>query len=160
VELGAVTVDIGDASGSFTVSAELVSNSNGLPGSKVLTTFMVPCIGTTFTDLKFDPKSTVRLAADTDYWFVLSATGTGSFKWDYTSTLKADLPNYASSNNSGASWKIGVPAGPFLIRVGSAAATAAATAVPELSTWTMLTLGFAALAFASYRRAGVATSAS
>jgi hypothetical protein len=160
VELGAVTVDLGDASGSFTASAELVSNSHGLPGSKVLTTFTVPSIGTTFTDLKFDPKSTVRLAADTDYWFVLSATGTGSFKWDYTNTLKADLPNYASSDNSGASWKIGNPAGPFLIRVASAAPASVALGAPELSTWTMLVLGFAALGFAACHRAPVATSAS
>jgi hypothetical protein len=151
---------LGDASGSFAASAELVSNHNGLPGSHVLTSFSVPSIGTSFKDLTFDPKSTVMLAADTNYWFVLSATGTGSFRWDYTSTLKADLPNYASSNNAGASWKIGSPAGPFLIRVSSAASSSAALAAPELSTWAMLTLGFAALAFASCRRERVATSAS
>jgi hypothetical protein len=160
VELGAVTAALGDASGSFTASAELVSNHDGLPGSVVLTRFTVPSIGTSFKDLTFDPKSTVTLAADTNYWFVLAATGTGSYRWDYTSTLKADLPNYAYSNNSGASWKIGSPAGPFLIRVDSTASTGAAAAVPELSTWTMLALGFVALGFASYRRAPVATSAS
>jgi hypothetical protein len=160
VELGAVTAALGDASGSFAASAELVSNHDGLPGSHVLTSFTVPSIGTSFKDLTFDPKSTVTLAADTNYWFVLSATGTGSFRWDYTSTLKVDLPNYASSSNSGASWKIGSPAGPFLIRVDSAVSAGAASVVPELSTWTMLALGFAALGFASYRRAGVSTLAS
>jgi hypothetical protein len=161
VELGAVTAVLGQATGSFTASAELVSNHDGLPGSHVLTSFTVPSIGTSFKDLTFDPRSTVTLAADTSYWFVVSATGTGSYRWDYTSTLKVNLPNYASSNNSGASWKIGSPAGPFLIRVDSAAANSAAlVAAPELSTWAMLVLGFAALGFASYRRAGVATSAS
>ena len=70
------------------------------------------------------------------------------------------MPNYAYSNNSGAKWTIGSPAGPFLIRVNSAVGTAAASAVPELSTWTMLALGFAALGFATHRRAAVATSLS
>jgi hypothetical protein len=78
------------------------------------------------------------------------------YKWDYTNTLKADLPNYAYSHNSGESWTIG-KGGPFLIRVDSRAA-AAAFAAPELSTWAMLALGFAALGFASHRRARVATS--
>jgi hypothetical protein len=160
VELGAVTAELGDATGSFTASAELVSNRDGFPGSDVLTTFTVPSIGTNFKDLKFDPKSTVTLAADTNYWFVLAATGTGSYKWDYTSTLKADLPNYAYSHNSGATWTIGTPAGPFLIRVNAAAPNSAALVAPELSTWTMLVLGFATLGFASYRCARVATSAS
>ena len=81
--MGAVTAALGDASGSFAASAEFVSNHDGLPGSVVLTRFTVPSIGTSFKDLTFDPKKTVTLAADTDYWFVLAATGTGSYRWDY-----------------------------------------------------------------------------
>ena len=146
VELGTVIAQLGAASGSFTASAELVADNSGLPGSTVLTSFTVPSIGTSYSGLTFTPNTSVLLSANTNYWFVLAASGTGSYKWGYTDTLNASLPNYAVSDNSGSTWTIGTPAGPFLIQVNSAAA------VPEPSSIVLIALGVPAIAMAMRRR--------
>lgn len=127
--LSSIVVPLGDATNVFTASAELVADSSGLPGSTILTSFTVPTIPTTTpTDLTFTPTSSVTLKANTDYWFVLSASGLGDYQWQYTNTLSTSFPNYAVSNNNGATWAIGSPAGPFLLE-----ATATVAAVPEPS---------------------------
>jgi hypothetical protein len=113
--LSSVTVVLGDASGTFTASADLVNNNSGLPGNTVLTVFTVPAIRTSSpANLTLAPASSVTLQANTDYWFVLSASGSGDFQWDYTSTLSSSFPNYAASSDGGATWAVGTPAGPFL----------------------------------------------
>jgi hypothetical protein len=138
VLLSSIIVALGDARDTFTASAELVANNSGLPGSTILTSFTVPSIPTTTpTDLTFAPSSSVTLNANTDYWFVLSASGSGDYKWDYTNTLSTSFPNYAVSNNSGATWTIGAPPGPFLLE-------ATATAVPEPSSSVLAAIGLLA----------------
>ena len=122
VELGTVIAYLGAASGSFTASAELVADSSGLPGSTLLTSFSVPSIRTGTSLSRADlhtQHERVLLSANTNYWFVLAASGTGSYKWGYTDTLDTSLPNYAVSDDSGSTWTIGTPAGPFLIQVNS-----------------------------------------
>jgi len=118
--LASIVAPIGDATGSFTASAELVTNNSGQPGTTVLATFTIPAIPTgTPSDLTFTPNSSVVLSANTDYWFVLSATGTtGDYKWDYTNTNSPSLPNYAVSQNSGSSWTVNSN-GPEIIEVNS-----------------------------------------
>lgn len=139
VLLSSIVVPLGDSTGTFTASAELVADNSGLPGSIVLTTFTIPAIPTTGpTDLTFAPASSVTLSANTDYWFVLSASGSGDYSWDYTNTLSTSFPNYAVSNNSGATWTIGTPPGPFLLE-------ATAAAVPELSSLVLTAIGLLAL---------------
>jgi hypothetical protein len=159
VELGSIIANVGEAAGSFTASAELVVNSGDLPGSTILTGFTVPAIGSSLSDLTFTPTSSVTLSANTPYWFVLEASGTtGSYKWAYTNTLSPSLPNYAVSNNSGASWTIGTPPGPFLIEADSV------TAIPEPSTFRLVgavgLLGFVVVLSRRLRRGQAVISAS
>jgi hypothetical protein len=139
--LSSIVVPLGDAMPTFTAAGELVADNSGLPGSTILTSFTVPAIPTTTpTDLTFTPTSSVTLDANTDYWFVLSASGSGDYKWNYTNTLSPSFPNYAVSNDSGATWTIGTPPGPFLLE-----ATATAAAVPEPSSLILAATGFLAL---------------
>ena len=152
VELATVIASLGAASGTFTPSAELVADSSGLPSSTVLTSFTVPSIptGTSYSDLTFTPNNTsVLLSANTDYWFVLAATGTGaSYKWQYTDTTNTSLPNYAYSHDSGATWTTGA-GGPFLIEVDSVTQV---SSVPEPSSVVLIALGVPAVAIAMRRR--------
>jgi hypothetical protein len=134
--LASIVAPVGDATGSFTASAELVTNNGGQPGGTVVTTFTLPTISTGApSDLTFTPNSSVVLSANTDYWFVLSATGTGGYKWNYTDANSASLPLYASSNDSGSSWTVNSN-GPEIIEVDS---------VPEPSSFFLsglATIGF------------------
>lgn len=140
VLLSSIVVPLGNATGTFTAAAELVADNSGLPGSTILTSFTVPAIPTTTpTDLTFTPTSSVTLNANTDYWFVLSASGSGDYQWYYTNTLSTSFPNYAVSNNSGATWTVGAPPGPFLLE-----ATAASAAVPEPSSLVLVASGLLA----------------
>lgn len=123
--LSDVIAVLGDASGTFTATASLETTSGALPSNTVLTTFTVPSIPAgSPADETFTPNTGVILSANTTYWFVLAATGTGSYQWAYTNTTQANLPNYAVNN--GAGWSIGAPPGPFLVQVD-------ATAAPEPS---------------------------
>ena len=133
--LGQVIADLGGATGSLTASAELVANNAGQPGSTILTSFTVPVISTTYSDLTFTPTSTATLSANTDYWFVLIASGTGSYKWAYTDTNSASVPLYASSHD-GVTWNV-ESNGPFLIEVDSSSAAAA----PEPASFILAGLG-------------------
>lgn len=148
-QLTSIIAALGNLSGSVTVTAELVTNSAGLPGTTVLTGFVSPTIPSTSpTDVTFSPDLTVDLAADTNYWFILEAFGTGDYRWDYTNTLSSSLPNYAVSNNSGSSWLIGNPPGPFLIGVDGTPALAA----PEPSALALLGTGILSMAGMARRR--------
>ena len=81
----------------------------------------------------------------TTYWFALAASGIGTgFRWNYTDTLQSNLPNYAVSNDNGATWSVGTPAGPFILQVNSA--------VPEPSSLVLLALGVSATGIAMRRR--------
>jgi hypothetical protein len=139
--LGSIVVALGNASGSFTAAAQLVGDNSGLPGSTVLTGFTVPTIPTgSPKDLTLTPTSSVTLKANTDYWLILSATGSGGdYEWQYTNTLSPSFPNYALSNDSGASWTIGTPPGPFLLE-----ADAGAGSVPEPSSFLLGAIGMLA----------------
>lgn len=146
--LSSIIVPLGDASGSFTAGAQLVNNNSGLPGSTVLTGFTVPMIPTgSPTDLTFTPMSSVTLAANTDYWFILAAAGSGGdYQWPYTNTLSASFLNYAVSENSGATWTVGAPPGPFLLEA------TAPSPVPEPSSLVLVTCGFLTFAVVLSRR--------
>jgi hypothetical protein len=145
VEMASIIAPLGDTTGTYTPFAELVADSGGLPGSTVLTSFIFPTIGTSYADLTFTPTSSVLLAADTPYWFVLGVnpSGDGFYKWQYTDTLDASLPIYAASKNSVATWEIGSPPGPFLIQVNS---------VPEPSSLLLLIIGGTMMMAAALRR--------
>jgi PEP-CTERM motif len=141
--LSSIVVALGGATGTFAAGAELLSDNNGVPDGTIVSAFTVPTIPTTsFSDLTFTPMSNVTLKANTDYWFVLAATGSGgSYQWQYTNTLSTSFPNYAYSNNNGASWTIGTPAGPFLLQANAAAVSA----VPEPSSLVLAAIGLLAL---------------
>jgi hypothetical protein len=125
-----IIADLGFATGAFTASAELVANNAGLPGSTLVTGFTMPSIAATASiDVIFAPTSSVTLTANNDYWFILSASGSGSYQWEYTNTLSSSFPNYAA--NDGTGFTIGTPAGPFLIGIRSP------SSVPEPSSFAL-----------------------
>jgi len=145
-QLGSIIAALGDARGSFIPSAELVNNNSGQPGTSVLTTFSFPTLPASgFSDLTFLPNSTVLLSANTDYWFLLSASPTATsgssdrYQWQYTSVNDPLLPLYASTHD-GVSWEV-ESSGPFLIAVNSI--------VPEPSS--LFLLGVAAVVAGSLR---------
>jgi PEP-CTERM motif len=116
--------------------AELESDNSNTPSNTVLTTFTVPTIGTAYSDVTLLPLTPVVLAADTNYWLVLGATGTSTsaaFKWQYTDTETADLPNDADTETDGATWSV-FSGGPFLSELDG-------TAVPEPTTLGVLCVG-------------------
>jgi hypothetical protein len=163
VTLASIEVPLGAASGTFTPSAELVQDNSGVPGSTALTTFTIPTISTSTTKPypveTLTPTSSVVLSADTTYWLILSATGTGDFKWGYTYsttfTGPGSLGDYATSQNGGSTWKTyPFSEGPELIQVNS---------VPEPSSLALMALGVGVAAMAGRfrmkRKAGVVSQA-
>ncbi len=157
VELGTVVALVGDATGTFTASAELVADNGGQPGSTVLTTFTIPTIptGSTYHDEVFMPSSNVLLSANTSYWFILSASGTDTsafFRWGYTDstsyTGSGSLNMIARSQNNGSSWTTyPLSYGPEILQVNSA--------VPEPSSAILIGMGVPAALywFGARRRA-------
>ncbi len=165
VALGTVVALIGDATGTFTPAAELVTDNSGQPSSTVVTTFTVPTIptGTTLEDETFTPNSNVTLSANTSYWFILSASGTDTsafYRWGYTDSTSytgtGSLNMVASSTNNGATWTTHPLAyGPEILQVNSAA-------VPEPTSLILIALAAPAIArgYRARRKAGLAHRAS
>ncbi len=163
VALGTVIALVGGATGTFTASADLVTDSSGTPGTTVLTTFTLPTIptGTTYSDETFTPNSSVMLSANTSYWFILSASGTGYYRWGYTDstsyTGSGSLGEIGVSTNNGTSWTTHpLSYGPEILQVNSAS-------VPEPSSLALMALGVGVTAMAGRfrmkRKAGPASPA-
>ena len=152
VALGTVIALVGDATGTFNPSAELVTDNNGQPGSTVVTTFTVPTIptGTTLQDETFTPNSSATLSANTSYWFILSATGTDAsalYRWGFTdstsSTGSGSIGMIGVSENNGASWTVHpLSFGPQMLQVNSATAS-----VPEPTSLILMALAAPAIAY-------------
>ena len=154
VGLGTVIALVGDATGTFNPSAELVTDNSGQPSSTVVTTFTVPAIptGTALQDETFTPNSSVILSANTSYWFILSASGTDTsafYRWGYTDstsyTGSGSLNMIAVSENSGATWTTHpLSYGPEILQVNS---------VPEPASLILMALASPAIA-CGFRAAG------
>ena len=162
--LTSILAQVGGSTSTYTGFANLVADNGGTPaGGTVLTTFTVPTIGSTFANETFTPNTSgVILAANTNYWFVLGySSGTGQFGWNYagisTATGPGSLGHYATSFDNGSTWIIDNfgPGTPNIIQVNGTIPAP----VPEPSTWAMLSIGFAGLGFARYRRATTASAA-
>jgi hypothetical protein len=146
-------LDTGNA-GDFTLTAQLVADSGDTPTGALLTGFtfaMASIPGTGFATVAFDPTSSVTLAANTSYWFVLSGTssdGSGSVAWQWTDSLTSSgpgsLPNFATNSTISPGWSVS-PNQPYLIQVNAS--------VPEPASWVLAGLGFAGLSLARARRA-------
>ena len=140
--LADIIVQVGEATSPITPSAELVADDGGMPGGTVLTSFAFPSVGSSFSDLTLTPDSTVTLSADTNYWLVLGATGSGSYYWGGTTTSQADLPADAASNDSGSTWVAST--GSYLLEVDGTNPTPTAVPLPS-SLSAVLALGTLAL---------------
>ncbi len=164
VELGTVIALLGDATGTFTASADLVTDNSGQPSSTVLTTFTIPTIptGTTYSDETFTPNSSVTLSANTSYWFILSASGTDTsafYRWGYTDSTSysgsGSLNMIAVSTNNGATWTTHpLSYGPEILQVNTAS-------VPEPTSLVLMALAAPAIAcgYRAKRKAGLARRA-
>ncbi len=149
VELGTVFALLGDATGTFTASAELVTDNSGTPGTTVLTTFTIPTIpsGTTYSDETFTPTSSVMLSANTSYWFILSASGTDTtafYRWGYTDstsyTGSGSIGEIGVSQDNGSTWTTHpLSYGPEILQVNTAA-------VPEPTSLVLMALAVPAIA--------------
>jgi len=123
--------------GTFKLYATLVADNNASPTGQILTTFSVdPSSFSTsgFQNILFRPLSSVNLAGDTAYWFVLSAAsdnGSGSMNWEWTNSTvthgQGTLPNTAGLDSSG--WTV-FSNEPFLIQAGGT--------VPEPASWILI----------------------
>jgi hypothetical protein len=161
VALGTVIALVGDATGTFNPSADLVTDNNGQPGSTVVTTFTVPTIptGTTLQNETFTPNSSVTLSANTSYWFILSATGTDDsafYRWGFTdstsSTGSGSIGMIGVSQSNGESWTVHpLSFGPQMLQVNSAS-------VPEPTSLILMALAAPAIAcgYRAQRKAGLA----
>jgi hypothetical protein len=140
--LGSIVANLGNEAGSGTVSGELVTrDADGTPSGTVVATFTAGSIPTSgFANVTFTPSSNVVLSNDTDYWFVLMDSGTGSFQWNWTQTANPSLIGVAVYESS---WVLGSPPGSFLIEINS---------VPEPSSLLLIALAFPVVAVAVRRR--------
>jgi len=118
--------------------AELESNNNNAPSGTVLTTFTIAQPGISSsqqTDVTFTPDTTVTLAPNTNYWFILGTNSNGSeFYWNYTegsatSTGPGSILYSAASADQGASWGLYAPA--FLIEADGVAVPEPSTLIPS-----------------------------
>jgi hypothetical protein len=133
--------------GDFQLTATLLADSSGTPTGSPLVTFTfnassIPTSG--FANVEFDPVGTFNLAANTNYWFVLSGSSSdfsGSASWNYTdsttTTGPGSLPNFNYSVDGGTTWNGPFSGSPYLIEVDGA--------VPEPTGWVLASIGFAAV---------------
>jgi hypothetical protein len=147
--LDRILVNIGNyysgTNGDFQLSATLQMDSSGTPGSQLDTfTFNVAAIPTSgFANIEFDPVTPFTLAANTNYWFVLSGSspsdGTGGVNWNWTdsttTTGPGSLPQYNNSYDAGNTWNGPFSGSPYLMGVN----------VPEPAGWVLGSIGFAAV---------------
>ena len=139
--------------GDFAVTAQLVSvtSETTTPDlGTVVASFnqngIIPTIG--FSNVEFDPTSTVKFSASNFYWFVLSGSSSdqsGSVQWQYADTFNStgpgSLPNIANTFTGSGGWTV-LNETPFLIQV---------DAVPEPSSLALGCIGLVAVAFARRR---------
>jgi hypothetical protein len=134
VQVTSIIASLGEmdtGSGGFSLLAELVADHNNSPTGSVLTTFTlnagtpIPTTGNGYANVEFDPNSTVNLAANTPYWFVLegqSSDGTGLVYWQYTLSTTTHGPGTLPfggvfyTDPPGQSWQV-FPNEPSLIQV-------------------------------------------
>ena len=147
------------ANGGFSITAQLVqvNNASDAPdmGSVLGTLSQVGSISTTgYTNVEFDPTSTVSLDSSKFYWIVLSGTGdpTGSVQWQFANQPNnligpGTLPAYALFDPG--SWTVfpvdpmNSATFPFLIGV-----VGEGSAVPEPSSLILGCIGLSAAVFA------------
>lgn len=110
--LASIEALVGNGAGAPLVAAELrASDANGeidtSPGG-LLTTFAAPDVSGALSAQTFTPDIAVTLAAGQTYWFLLGASGEGTYDWSYADsnvfTGLGGLGNYADSADAGATW--------------------------------------------------------
>ncbi len=149
--------------GDFQLSATLMGDSSGTPSGTLVTfSFNVAAIPTSgYANVEFDPTSSFNLAANTNYWFVLSGSspsdGTGGVNWVYTNSTNTygpgSLPNFNNSYDGGMTWNGPFGGGqPYLIQVNGL------YAVPEPSTGFLASIGLGAVGLLRLRRRDVAAA--
>jgi hypothetical protein len=118
-----------------TATGEMDSSASGL-----LTTFFVPDLGGPRSARTFTPTSGLTLSPLTRYYFMLGATGPGSFEWSYAegngSIGAGAFGPYEYTFDGGTTWSSFGTDNPFHMQV-----DVSPTAVPEASTAVLLLSG-------------------
>jgi hypothetical protein len=118
---------------------EIDSTAAGL-----ITTFTAPLVSGAHSVRTFTPNSNLNLEPNTTYWFLLGASGSGTYDWSYIEgasytgpgTIRAENA-FAQSDNSGVDWRyFALTAHPFYFQV---------NVVPEPSAFVLAAMGVALL---------------
>jgi hypothetical protein len=129
-----------------TATGEMDTSASGL-----LTTFLVPALDGPRSARTFTPSSSLTLSPLTRYFFMLGATGPGSFEWSYAEGNASIGPGtfgpYQYTFDGGATWGVFGSDNPFHMQV-----NVSPTAVPEASTAVLLLSGLAAMVVLRRRR--------
>ena len=146
--LDSIEVLLGSLTGDLGLVAELHADAGGSPGS-TLASLALAGVGTGAPADTVLPGSFFHLSANTAYWLVLGATGSGGFGWAYAQgnaqTGPGSLGGYAYSTDAGASWNPFAAYDPYNIRVN-------VSSVPEPSIAGLLLVGLLSMWWLQARR--------
>jgi hypothetical protein len=146
--LTSILAIVGGASGSSGAFAQLrgatATGEMDTSASGLLTTFVVPALEGPRSARTFTPASSLTLSPLTRYYFMLGATGPGSFEWSYAEGNGSIGPGtfgpYEYSFDGGTTWGSFGADNPFRMQVDVTPA-----AVPEASTAVLLLSGGVAM---------------
>ena len=142
-KLDSIEVLLGSLVGRPALVAELHANAGGIPGS-LLASIPLAGIGAGAPGSITLAGGSWGLSANTAYWLVLGATGSGSFGWAYAEGNAqmgpGSLGGYSYSSNAGVNWGAVGTDNPYNLRV-------RVSAVPEVSTSVLLLVGLLGMAW-------------
>jgi hypothetical protein len=155
--LGGVTVLLDTTDVTGTVTASLLSDSSGNPGSLIATlgTVSDSALGSTLADYTFNLSTPDTLAASTTYWIQLSSDDGSSAAWAWSSDQSA--PGVSGQSYANIVGVFPGTYGPYQMSVNDPP-PAGTVPTPEPSVFSLLAIGLGALVFASRRKLSRADS--
>jgi hypothetical protein len=148
-----IDVAISNDTAPISVTLSLDNASGGLPGGTIesWTVTSLPVFPPTSNIVQtVTPISSVSLVSGTEYWLAASAAGDTIDAWN----VALSGPNAPAALNTGSGWALQPPLNePF------GAFAVEGSAVPELTTWAMMVLGFAGLGFFGFSQIRTANPA-
>jgi hypothetical protein len=154
---GGVTVLLDTTDTTGTVTASLLSDSSGNPGSLITTlgTVSDSALGSTLADYTFNLSTPDTLAANTTYWIQLSSDDGSSAQWSWS--LDSSAPGVSGQSFANIAGEFPSTYGSYQMSVNDPP-PAGTVPTPEPGVFSLLAIGLAALVFASRRKLSRADS--